>query len=130
MNPAFPEPRRVHGSFISNEEIESLVNLVGGQELETEDVDIFAPAGGDPGGMGAAAEALDSQLRDAAWIVVTQYQRSISLIQRRLGVGYTRAARMMDQLEMLGIVGPPDGTKAREVIMGEEDLDDIAWGGR
>ncbi len=130
MNPSFPEPRRVHGSFISNEEIESLVNLVGGQELDTEEVDIFAPAAGDPGGMGAAGEALDDQLRDAAWIVVTHDQGSISLIQRRLGVGYTRAARMMDQLEMLGIVGPPDGTKAREVLLDEEDLEDISWGGR
>lgn len=130
MNPSFPEPLRIHGSFLSNEEIERLVNLVGGQELEIEEMDIFAPAGGDRGGMGAAGEALDSMLRDAANVVVTHEQGSISLIQRRLGVGYTRAARMMDQLEMLGVVGPPDGTKAREVLMREEDLDDLAWGGR
>ena len=80
--------------------------------------------------MGAAGEALDDMLREAASVVVTHDQGSISLIQRRLGVGYTRAARMMDQLEMLGVVGPPDGTKAREVLMSEEDLDDLAWGGR
>lgn len=129
MNPAFPEPLRIHGSFISNEEIERLVNLVSNQELETEDVDIFAPAGGDPGGMGAAGEEMDELLRDAGYIVVTHKQGSISLIQRRLGVGYTRAARMMDQLEMLGVVGPPDGTRARDVLLSEEDLEDVPWGG-
>lgn len=130
MNPILPEPLRVHGSFISNDEIEGLVNLVTSQEFEGDDVDIFAPAGGDPGGMGAAGEGLDDLLRDAAWIVVTNKQGSISLIQRRLGVGYTRAARIMDQLEMLGVVGPPDGTKARDVIMDEEHLQDVSWDGR
>lgn len=130
MNPSFPEPLRIHGSFLTNDEIERLVNLVSGQELETEEMDIFSPAVGDLGGMGAAGESLDDMLRDAANVVVTHEQGSISLIQRRLGVGYTRAARMMDQLEMLGVVGPPDGTKARQVLMSEEDLEDLAWGGR
>jgi S-DNA-T family DNA segregation ATPase FtsK/SpoIIIE len=130
MNPSFPEPLRIHGSFLSNDEIERLVNLVSGQELQTEEMDIFAPSAGEVGGMGAAGEALDSMLRDAASVVVTHDQGSISLIQRRLGVGYTRAARMMDQLEMLGVVGPPDGTKAREVLMEEKDLDDLNWSGR
>jgi len=130
MNPSFPEPRRIHGTFLSTEEIERLVNFVGGQELETEELDIFGPGVMDPSGMGAAGEALDDLLRDAAAVVCAHDQGSISLIQRRLGVGYTRAARMMDQLEMLGVVGPPDGTKAREVIMTEEDLDDLPWGGR
>ena len=130
MNPTFPEPLRIHGSFLTNDEIERLVNLVGKQELQTEEMDIFVQSGGDVGGMGAAGEALDSMLRDAASVVVTHDQGSISLIQRRLGVGYTRAARMMDQLEMLGVVGPPDGTKARKVLLEDEDLDDLAWGGR
>ena len=128
--PALPEPMRIHGAFLSNEEIERLVNFVSGQELEAEELDIFAPAGGDPGGMGAAGDELDDMIRDAAYVVVSHDQGSISLIQRRLAVGYTRAARMMDQLEMLGVVGPPDGTKAREVLMTEEDLEDLAWGGR
>ncbi len=130
MNPVLPEPLRVHGCFISNEEIEGLVNLVTGQGFEGEDMDIFAPVGGNPGGMGAAGEGMDDLLRDAGWIVVTNKQGSISLIQRRLGVGYTRAARMMDQLELLGVVGPPDGTKARAVLMNEEHLEDISWDGR
>ncbi|MFC1629179.1 DNA translocase FtsK 4TM domain-containing protein [Gemmatimonadota bacterium] len=130
MNPVLPEALRVHGCFISNDEIEALANLVSGQEFEGEGVDIFAPAGGDPGGMGAAGDSMDEFLRDAAWIVVTNKQGSISLIQRRLGVGYTRAARIMDQLEMLGVVGPPDGTKARHVTMDEEHLEDVSWDGR
>ncbi|MFO7768283.1 MAG: DNA translocase FtsK, partial [bacterium] len=128
--PALPEPMRIHGAFLSNEEIERLVNFVSGQELEAEELDIFTPAGGNAGGMGAAGDELDDMIRDAAHVVVSHDQGSISLIQRRLAVGYTRAARMMDQLEMLGVVGPPDGTKAREVLMSEEELEDLAWGGR
>jgi len=130
MNPVLPEALRIHGSYISNEEIEALANLASGQEFEGEEVNIFAPAGGDPGGMGAAGNSMDELLRDAAWIVVTNKQGSISLIQRRLGVGYTRAARIMDQLEMLGVVGPPDGTKARDVTIDEEHLEDVSWDGR
>jgi S-DNA-T family DNA segregation ATPase FtsK/SpoIIIE len=130
MTPAFPEPQRIHGTFLSTEEIERLANFVGDQELESQELDIFVQEEIDAGGMGAAGEALDDLLREAAHVVTAHDQGSISLIQRRLGVGYTRAARMMDQLEMLGVVGPPDGTKAREVIMSEEDLDDLPWGGR
>jgi S-DNA-T family DNA segregation ATPase FtsK/SpoIIIE len=129
-NPSFVEPQRIHGAFLSNEEIERLVNFVGGQKLETEEMDIFAPQELEGGVMGAAGERLDEQLREAAIVVVTHDQGSISLIQRRLGVGYTRAARMMDQLEMLGVVGPPDGTKAREVLLTQEQLDDLPWGGK
>lgn len=129
-NPALPEPMRIHGAFLSNEEIERLVNFVSGQELETEEQDIFSASGDEVSGMGAAGEELDDMIREAAHVVVSHDQGSISLIQRRLAVGYTRAARMMDQLEMLGVVGPPDGTKARDVLMSEEDLEDMAWGGR
>jgi DNA segregation ATPase FtsK/SpoIIIE, S-DNA-T family len=129
-SPAFPEPMRIHGAFLSNEEIERLVNFVSSQELETEERDIFSLPGIENGAMGAAGESLDDMLREAAQVVVTYKQGSTSLLQRRLGVGYTRAARMMDQLEMLGVVGPPDGTKAREVVLSEEDLDDLPWGGR
>jgi S-DNA-T family DNA segregation ATPase FtsK/SpoIIIE len=129
-NPSFVEPQRIHGAFLSNDEIERLVNFVGGQRLETEEMDIFAPQGLEGGVMGAAGESLDGQIREAAIVVVTHDQGSISLIQRRLGVGYTRAARMMDQLEMLGVVGPPDGTKAREVLLSEDQLDDLPWGGK
>ena len=130
MTPAFTEPQRIHGTFLSNEEIERLVNFVGDQELESAARDIFGQVEIDTGRMGAAGEALDDLLREAAAVVTAHDQGSISLIQRRLGVGYTRAARMMDQLEMLGVVGPPDGTKAREVLLKEEDLDDLPWGGR
>ncbi|MBN8707635.1 MAG: hypothetical protein J0L62_17310, partial [Bacteroidetes bacterium] len=59
-------------------------------------------------------------------IVILAQQGSTSLLQRKLKVGYSRAARMIDQLEILGVVGPPDGSKARQVIIDDMDtLNDI-----
>jgi S-DNA-T family DNA segregation ATPase FtsK/SpoIIIE len=59
----------------------------------------------------------DALFADAAAIVVTHQQGSVSLLQRRLKVGYARAARIMDELEAAGIVGPFDGSKARAVMV-------------
>ncbi|HLA39688.1 MAG TPA: FtsK/SpoIIIE domain-containing protein, partial [Candidatus Glassbacteria bacterium] len=66
----------------------------------------------------------DELFNEAARLVVRHDQGSTSLIQRRLKVGYARAGRIVDQLERAGILGPPDGSKAREVLIAEEDLPD------
>ena len=59
----------------------------------------------------------DEFFEEAARIIVRHQQGSVSLLQRRLKVGYSRAARLVDELEMAGIVGPFDGSKAREVLV-------------
>jgi len=64
----------------------------------------------------------DPLLWEAADITVTSGLGSTSMLQRRLKVGYARAGRIMDMLEMKGVVGPPDGSKPREVLMDIEDL--------
>ena len=67
----------------------------------------------------------DKLFRDAAEVVVQHQQGSTSLLQRRLKVGYGRAARIIDQLHSAGVLGPPDGSKPRDVLVGLEQLDHI-----
>jgi len=66
----------------------------------------------------------DDLLQEAARLVVSHQQGSTSLLQRRLKVGYSRAGRLMDQLESMGVVGPFQGSKAREVLVNEHWLSD------
>jgi S-DNA-T family DNA segregation ATPase FtsK/SpoIIIE len=68
----------------------------------------------------------DKLFREAAEVVIQHQQGSTSLLQRRLKVGYGRAARIIDQLHTAGILGPPDGSKPRDVLAGLDDLDRIA----
>ena len=67
----------------------------------------------------------DKLFREAAEVVVQNQLGSTSLLQRRLKVGYGRAARIIDQLQEAGILGPADGSKAREVLVGLDDIDRI-----
>jgi DNA segregation ATPase FtsK/SpoIIIE, S-DNA-T family len=67
----------------------------------------------------------DKLFRDAAEVVVQNQQGSTSLLQRRLKVGYGRAARIIDQLHAAGVLGPPDGSKPRDVLMGLDQLDHV-----
>ena len=63
---------------------------------------------------------LDEMFEDAAMLIINTQQGSTSMIQRRLKLGYNRAGRIMDQLEAVGVVGPNEGSKAREVLMTTE----------
>jgi S-DNA-T family DNA segregation ATPase FtsK/SpoIIIE len=67
----------------------------------------------------------DKLFREAAEVVIQHQQGSTSLLQRRLKVGYGRAARIIDQLHFAGVLGPPDGSKPRDVLVGLEELDRI-----
>ncbi len=120
-SPGMPAPVRIHGAFISGEETERVVEFISEQEFRTKPIEIFdrsskeAIPGFDP--------ASDPLYKEAVELVVRHKQGSVSLLQRRLGVGYQRAARLIDQLENSGIVGPFDGSKAREVLVDEAYLE-------
>jgi S-DNA-T family DNA segregation ATPase FtsK/SpoIIIE len=74
-------------------------------------------------------EDTDEHFEEAARVTVRRQQGSVSLLQRKLAVGYTRAARIVDQLEEAGIVGPHNGTKARDVLVDDEqELDRLLEG--
>jgi S-DNA-T family DNA segregation ATPase FtsK/SpoIIIE len=81
-------------------------------------------AAGD-GDANAGDEDRDKLFREAAEVVVQNQQGSTSLLQRRLKVGYGRAARIIDQLHAAGVLGPPDGSKPRDVLVGLDSLDRI-----
>ena len=66
-------------------------------------------------------EGRDTMFEEAARLVVTHQQASVSLLQRRLRLGFSRAGRVMDQLQFSGIVGEADGSRAREVLINNED---------
>ena len=73
----------------------------------------------------ADASDRDKLFREAAEVVVQNQQGSTSLLQRRLKVGYGRAARIIDQLHAAGVLGPPDGSKPRDVLVGLDELERI-----
>ncbi len=72
------------------------------------------------GGYGSGEK--DNLFEEAKRIVVMHQQGSVSLLQRRMKVGYARAARIMDQLEEAGVVGPFEGSKARDVLLTEDEI--------
>jgi len=117
MNPAFPEPKRVHGAFISSAETKAICEALGSLEYSAKRIKNFET---DDKSVAQYDPTADAIYKEAVKLVVRHKQGSVSLLQRRLGIGYQRAARLIDQLEESGIVGPYDGSKAREVLVDEE----------
>ena len=119
------KPKRIQGCYVSDEEIASVVDFVkehGQAEYHEEILSAVSPA---TVGGGADASDEDPLLWEAAHIVVESQLGSTSGLQRRLKVGYARAGRIMDMLEEKGVVGPPDGSKPREVLLDEEGLAEL-----
>jgi S-DNA-T family DNA segregation ATPase FtsK/SpoIIIE len=108
------KPIRVQGAYVSDQEIESLVAYVKSQGRPRYAPDVLQTE--ETGGKGAE-QADDSLFEDAVRVVMETGQASISMIQRKLRVGYTRAGRLIDMMEEKGIVGPFEGSKAREIMM-------------
>lgn len=126
VQPGYPEPRRLHGAYISSEETTRVVDFIKGQEYSVESADIITTKLEEVI-IQESTEQDDDLLRKAAELVVRHKQGSVSLLQRRLAVGYQRAARLIDQLEEEGIVGPYDGSKAREVLVDTSFLESPGW---
>jgi DNA segregation ATPase FtsK/SpoIIIE, S-DNA-T family len=120
--PGQAEPVRIHGAYISGEETERLVEFICQQEYRTKAIETFEKSESEENIPGFDP-ASDPLFREAIELVIRHKQGSVSLLQRRLGVGYQRAARLIDQLEQAGIVGPYDGSKAREVLVDETYLE-------
>ena len=146
--PGKSEPARLQGAYISSEDTENLMKwyqdrrdakraALAAQGLvldETSDIepDILeavrqkeALEAGQADGESADVGDRDKLFREAAEVVVQNQQGSTSLLQRRLKVGYGRAARIIDQLHAAGVLGPPDGPKPRDVLVGLDELDRI-----
>ena len=121
-----PKPIRVQNAFISTDEVEKITNYVYSQQAYSKPY--FLPSLYDKKketSSGVSSD-LDPMFEEAAKVIVRHQQGSVSLLQRRLKLGYSRAARIVDQLEEAGIVGPNDGSKARSVLVeNEEQLETI-----
>ena len=113
---------RVQCAFVDTPEVEEISSYIGKQTG-------FATAfelpeyTGEGGGESSASVDLsdrDPMFEEAARLIVREQQGSTSLIQRKLSLGYNRAGRLMDQLEAAGLVGPPEGSKARQVLIQDE----------
>ncbi len=126
LPPGHPEPIRLHGAYISSEETEKLVKFILEQFPELEKAREDKKNGDDEEENPEDAMDLDDPLFiEAAQTVVRHKQGSVSLLQRKLGIGYQRAARLIDKLEESKIVGPYDGSKARDVLVDKAFLQDL-----
>lgn len=114
-----PKPIRMQNAFISTEEVEAICEHIGKQRGYSQPYmlpSIKSKRSDLAGGSGDR----DILFEDAARIFIQLQQASVSTLQRRLKIGYARAARIVDELEMAGIVGPPDGSKGRAVLLQSE----------
>jgi DNA segregation ATPase FtsK/SpoIIIE-like protein len=139
LPPGKSEPVRVQGAFISTDETERLMEWYKAHETRAAAAPVASAideqikaieaaeereAGGGPAGEEGGGER-DSLFRQAAETCIQNQLGSTSLLQRRMSIGYGRAARIIDQLEMAGILGPANGSKPRDVLVGLEELDEI-----
>ncbi len=114
------KPKRLQGAFVSEEEMKDLVNFLRGDEPPEYDESIIAKNNAALGGtvnmFGGPSDDQDPIFDEAKRVVIESGKASASLLQRRLKLGYARAARILDELEEAGIVGPADGAKPREIF--------------
>jgi len=115
MAPGTSFLQRLHGALITDLEIKDVVDFLRRQGAPDYQMDILETAGGEEGD--EEAEEFFDELYDRSVELVTQHQQgSTSWLQRKLGIGYNRAARIIEQMEREGVVGPPDGAKPRKVL--------------
>lgn len=120
-----PEPIRVQGAFISDKEVQAVVDFWKSQGSPEYQEEVFSIEVTESEAQ--FEDNSDELLADAARLVVETGNASISMIQRRFRVGYARAARLMDMLELRGVVGCYQGSKAREVLKTMEELEEIVF---
>jgi S-DNA-T family DNA segregation ATPase FtsK/SpoIIIE len=139
LPPGKSESMRVQGAFISTDETERLMEwyrahapkaaaAVPGRPTIDEQVAALEEAEkqGEEGAGSQESGERDPLFRQAAEVCIQNQLGSTSLLQRRMSIGYGRAARIIDQLELAGILGPANGSKPRDVLVGLEELDEIA----
>jgi len=119
------EPVRIHGAFVSGEETERLVASIVACKYEAEEVSVFL----DRSNFGGGDDEQDELFDDAVRLIFEFDQASTSFLQRRMKIGYSRAARLMDELESAHIVGPAEGAKPREILIETASMEAAALSG-
>ncbi len=118
-SPEFIKPKRIQGVFMSNEEVSAVTKFLREQRQPEYNDEVLSQAVNMKGGSGGGGfDAMEDDLwQQAAEVVIAANKGSSSLLQRRLGVGYARAAKLIDILEQKGVVGPANGSKPREILV-------------
>lgn len=124
LSSSFQKPIRIQNAYISTEECEKLVEHIGNQKGFSKPY-LLPSLIEKRVGAGAFDGERDDMFEEAARLVLKLQQCSTSTLQRRLKLGYARAARIVDQMEVAGIVGPNQGAKGREILITEDDLEDL-----
>jgi len=117
MQPGDAKPTRGQGNFVSDEEINRVIQHIRDQQPPTYDETILQQQKGGAVGEG---EQADEYYDEALRLVIETNQASVSILQRRMRLGYTRAARLIDMMEQNGIVGPYCGSKPRDILVDRE----------
>lgn len=125
---------RIQGAFISDEEVEDVVNYVRAECIRQESHVVYEPIDlSIPEKTEKEEEMVEEQddlMPEASEWVLDTKRASVSALQRRFRIGYTRAGRLMDTMERLGIVGPAEGAKPRDILVSKEQLAGILAGGK
>lgn len=131
------KPKRIQGAFVSDDEREKVINFIkaNSESQYSEDIQVqidmvteskTAASGGKEQAKEAdAASDYDAMLPQAVEIIFDSKQASVSMLQRRLKLGYSRAARIVDQMEELGILGPFEGSKPRQILITKEQWEQM-----
>lgn len=128
MSAELSKPRRIQGAYVSEPEVSQVTEFVKTQGEPEYNEEILMQHAKMAGGAGGDMSAVDDDLfYDAADCVIRAGKASASLLQRRLRIGYARAARLLDLLEERGVVGPQDGARPRDVMV--DDISDIVTEG-
>lgn len=127
LPPGQPKPVRIQNAFISTDEVETVCEFIEAQKGYSEPY--YLPTLLEKSSKGSInPEDRDELFEEAARLIIRTQQGSVSLLQRRLKIGYARAGRIVDELESAGVVGAFDGSKARQVLMeSESELEAILW---
>lgn len=118
------KPKRIQGCFVGDKEINSIVGFLKKDQFVQYDESIteYHGAGGAGGAMSGDGAGEDDLYQDALGVVVQAGKASASLLQRRMRIGYARAARLLDLLEAEGAIGPADGARPRDVLISASEL--------
>ena len=118
MPPTSAHLQRVHGCYVSETEIARVVEQLKAQGKPVFDENILKPREDEGSGQGGVEDDLSDELYDQALAIVCEMKAvSISMLQRKMRIGYNRSARMIERMEREGVVGPADGARPREVLV-------------
>ncbi len=129
----FTKPLRVQGAFVTDDEVAKVVDFLSkhneagtySEEIQEKIASAEIGTGSAGEGDGAAADSRDAYFEAAGRLLIEKEKGSIGMLQRNFKVGFNRAARIMDQLQEAGVVGPEEGTKPRKVLMSLEAFEQI-----